>query len=382
MLWLVAAALLLTAAVAWRLARKKNVDLIVRAGLVRRRESHAGTRHIFFCIVDHFEPFWHNRDPALARERVRRWYDGYPGVAARFVDRGGRHPRHAFFYPEEEYALEPSCLDLLARLRERGMGEVEIHLHHDRDDSEAMRSRLRAFKRALRDRHGLLHNDARSGEVLYGFIHGNWVLGNSGRRGENCGVDDELVVLRETGCYADFTFPSAPHPSQPPVINRIYYAAGDHHRARAHFQARDAALGRDAGAGPLIVNGPLALNWHRRRHGILPAVENADLTGINPPSADRVDAWVRAGVSVAGFPRWVFVKAYTHGAQERNAARLLAEGPGSLRSLFADLLARYDDGVDHVLHFTTPWEIYRCVRVLEANDPGDIAAIERFEYPF
>jgi hypothetical protein len=382
MLWLLAAALLLTGAVAWRLARKKNVDLIVRARLVRRREFPAGKRHIFFCIVDHFEPFWHNRDPALARERVRRWYDGYPDVAARFVDRGGRHPRHAFFYPEEEYALEPSCLDLLARLRERGMGEVEIHLHHDRDDSQAMRSRLLAFKRALRDRHGLLHTDARSGEVVYGFIHGNWVLGNSGPRGENCGVDDELVVLRETGCYADFTFPSAPHPSQPPVINRIYYAAGDHHRARAHFQARDAALGRDAGAGPLIVDGPLVLNWHRRRRGILPAVENGDLTGINPPSADRVDAWVRAGVCVAGFPRWLFVKAYTHGAQERNAARLLAEGPGSLRSLFADLLARYDDGVRHVLHFTTPWEIYRCVKVLESNDPGDIAAVERFEYPF
>jgi hypothetical protein len=381
--WIVVLLLLVLAGgAALRVARRKNVDLIVRAALVRRAAAPEGTRHIFFCIVDHFEPFWHNRDRAVAVERVRRWRDGYPEVAARFVDRGGRHPRHAFFYPEEEYALEPACLDLLAQLRERAVADVEVHLHHDRDRSEAMRARLLAFKRALRDRHGLLHTDPRTGEVVYGFIHGNWVLANSGLRGQNCGVDDELVVLRETGCYADFTLPSAPHPSQPPVINRIYYAAGDARRPRAHFRATDAELGREGGPGPLIVTGPLGLNWRRRRRGILPAVENGDLTGLNPPSPDRVDAWVRAAVSVAGFPRWVFVKAYTHGAQERNATRLLGEGPGSLRSLFADLQARYDDGARYVLHFATPWEIFRCVKVLEAGDRRDIEAIERFQFRF
>ncbi|MSQ94036.1 MAG: hypothetical protein EXR98_05710 [Gemmataceae bacterium] len=27
----------------------------------------------------------------------------------------------------------------------------------------------------------------------------------------------------ETGCYADFTFPSVPSDTQPPIINRIYF---------------------------------------------------------------------------------------------------------------------------------------------------------------
>jgi hypothetical protein len=369
-------------AAAARALRRKNVDLIVRAALRPRPRVHARSpRHIFFCVVDHFEPFWKNDDARLARERVRRWVDGYPAAAARFRDAGGRPPRHAFFYPAEDYARSPECVEMLASLVRAGTAEVEVHLHHDQDASASLRRTLADFTRALRDRHGLLRADA-SGRTRFAFIHGNWVLGNSGSNGAGCGVDDELRVLEETGCYADFTLPSAPHPSQPPVINRIYYATGDRARARAHFRGQDARLGVPGRAEPLIVTGPLVLNWRRRRRGFLPAIENGDLTALNPPSPDRVDAWVRAGIGVAGFPRWIFVKTHTHGAQERNAAALLGDGAGSLAALFADLLARYNDGARFVLHFSTPWEMYRAVKVLEANDQAAIDAIERFQFPF
>lgn len=364
------------------LARRKNVDLIVRARLSRRVERCDGTRHVFFSIVDHFEPFWHNDDDAVARERVRRWRERYPEIARRFHDPGGRHPRHAFFYPQEEYPRDPGLMDRLAELRELGVGDVEVHLHHDHDTSDALREKLNGFVHALRTRHGLLRPGIDGGEAAYAFIHGNWVLGNSGRDGAYCGVDDELLVLRETGCYADFTLPSAPHPSQPPVINRIGYAAGDHRRPRAHYRLADARFGQAPGTGPLLVTGPLSLNWRRRRRGLFPAIENGDLTGINPPAPDRVDAWIRAGVSVKGFPSWVFVKVYTHGAQERNSERLLGDGAGGLATVFSDLLARYNDGTRYVLHFATPWEIFRAVRVLEAGDRRAIAAIERFDFPF
>jgi len=367
----------------WRVVRGKNLDLIARAALTRRREPRADSvRHLFFFIVDHFEPFWHNRDRELALERARRWRERYPEIAARFRDRGGRPPRHAFFYPQEEYALEPRCVDALAEIQRAGVGEVEIHLHHDHDTADALRGKLLAFKGTLRDRHGLLHDDPLTREPAYAFIHGNWVLGNSGRRGRDCGVDDELVVLRETGCYGDFTLPSAPHPSQSPVINRIYYAAGDPRAPRAHFRGVDAELGVPGRGGPLIVTGPLGVNWKQRRRGVFPAIENGDLTGSNPPTPDRLDAWVRTGITVARFPRWVFIKAYTHGAQEQNATRLLGDGPGSLAALFADLLERYDDGERHVVHFSTPWEVVGAVRALEAGDRDAIARIERFEYRF
>ena len=365
---------------AFRALRRKNVDVIVRASLRARPAHTGGPRHIFFGVVDHFEPFWKNDDDGVARERVRRWRERYPAIAARFRDAGGRAPRHTFFYPAEDYSRSTEYVAMLAEITRLGAGDVEVHLHHNRDTAASMREQLRDFARALREKHGLLHDE--NGRPVFAFIHGNWVLGNSGQDGAGCGVDNELDVLAEAGCYADFTLPSAPHPSQPPVVNRIYYAAGDRARPRAHFKAIDARLGVSGAAGPLIVTGPLALNWKQRRRGVLPAIENGDLTGVNPPSPDRVDAWVGAGVSVAGFPRWTFVKTHTHGAQERNSNVLLGDGPGSLPALFADLLARYNDGTRFVLHFSTPWEMYRAVRVLEANDRDAIEAIERFQYPF
>lgn len=365
---------------ALRILRRKNADLILRASFGRRAPRAAPPVHIFFCVVDHFEPFWKNDDLGLALERVRRWRDRYPGIAARYRDNGGRSPRHGFFYPAEDYERSPQCVEMLAEMVRLGAGEVEVHLHHDHDTGPSMRAELLRYTRTLRERHGLLRDG--SGHPAYAFIHGNWVLGNSGHEGDGCGVDNELIVLDETGCYADFTLPSAPHPSQPPVINRIYYAAGDRTRARAHFSGVDARLGVPGAAGPLLISGPLAINWKQRRRGFLPAVENGDLTGANPPSPDRVDAWVRCNIHVEGFPRWIFVKTHTHGAQERNSDTLLGDGAGSLSALFADLLARYNDGKRYVLHFSTPWEMYRAVKALESNDPQAIRAIENFEFSF
>ena len=166
------------------------------------------------------------------------------------------------------------------------------------------------------------------------------------------------------------------------MANRIYYPAGDPRRPRAHHRARDARAGVPAGDDLLLINGPLVVNWARRRRGLVPAIENGDLTGLNPPAPDRADAWVRAGIHVRGYPRWVFVKLHTHGTQERNSARLLADGPGGLGAMYADLLARYNDGERWILHFSTPWEMAGAVHVLESGDANAIRAVETFTHRF
>ena len=262
-----------------------------------------------------------------------------------------------------------------------GVADVEVHLHHDHDTAASMRDGLRRYTRTLRERHGLLRDGATG--PAFAFIHGNWVLGNSGQRGAGCGVDDELVVLDEAGCYADFTLPSAPHPSQPPVINRIYYAAGVRERARAHFRGIDARLGvpgierpaarHRAPGDQLEAEAAGAPARHRERR--------SDRT--NPPTPDRVDAWIRCGDR-----RWRTSRAGSSSRSTRTERRsaiartLLGDGAGSLSALFSDLLARYNDGERYVLHFSSPWEMYRAVKVLEANDKSAISAIERFEFPF
>ena len=66
----------------------------------------------------------------------------------------------------------------------------------------------------------------RKGDPMYAFVHGNLALANSAG-GKYCGVDNEMAILRDTGCYADFTLPSAPDETQVAVINQIYEYGGD-----------------------------------------------------------------------------------------------------------------------------------------------------------
>ena len=150
-----------------------------------------------------------------------------------------------------------------------------------------------AYKELLARRHGLLPKDKGSGEIVYGFIHGNWALDNARPDGRYCGVNNELDILRETGCYADFTLPSAPDPSQTRTINSIYYAVDDPNRPRSHDWGIDVGTGPAPRDALMIIQGPLVLNWRRRKWGILPRIENGCLQDNQPPARDRLDAWLR-----------------------------------------------------------------------------------------
>src|SRR5205085_71886 len=188
--------------------------------------------HVLICVADHYEPGFGGADDALAAQRVERWARQYPQQFGRFRDGDGRTPRHTFFYPPEHYT--PQYLDRLTELCRDGFGEVEIHLHHHGDTADTLRDKLVTFRDTLADRHSLLARDKATGRIKWGFVHGDWALDNSRPDGRCCGVNNELTVLRETGCYADFTFPSAPHPTQPRKINSIYYAVDDPLRPRSH----------------------------------------------------------------------------------------------------------------------------------------------------
>ena len=212
---------------AGQIAKRRGLDRCILPYLLRRK-TNRGSRdpvHLLLCIADHYEPMRNDASSELARSRVDAWVKRYPQLFSSFRDSDGRMPRHTFFYPIEEY--EADHLDSLAQLCRDGYGEVEVHLHHDRDHAENLRNSLTEFKKILAIRHGLLARDRETGEVAYGFIHGNWALDNSCPDGRWCGVNNELDVLRETGCYADFTYPSYPSPTQTKTINSIYYAVDD-----------------------------------------------------------------------------------------------------------------------------------------------------------
>src|SRR6185436_8001755 len=93
--------------------------------------------HVLLCIADHFEPGQGNPGLRVELDRVRRWTEELPRAVAPYRDSDGRPPQHTFFFPVEQYRAE--IVDQLARLCEAGLGEVEIHLHHDRDTSAHLR---------------------------------------------------------------------------------------------------------------------------------------------------------------------------------------------------------------------------------------------------
>ncbi len=176
-----------------------------------RAHRAAAPTHAWVTIADHFEPLWKRPDDATARERVARWRRAFPEIAARHQDSAGRPPCYAFFYPEEEY--RPELLDPLAEMAHAGYADVEVHLHHDGDTALPIRRSGRPLHRDAR-RHATGCCDGRSGRLRFGFIHGNWALDNARPDGRWCGLNNEITLLRDLGCYADFTMPAAPDVSQ------------------------------------------------------------------------------------------------------------------------------------------------------------------------
>jgi hypothetical protein len=305
---------------------------------------------------------------------LRRWVEEYPRLFGRFRDGDGRPPRHTFFYPAEDY--DPSDLEALAELCRAGFGEVEVHLHHHDDSAEGLRACLLAYKQLLAGRHGLLARHRRTGEVRYGFVRGNWALDNSLPDGSCCGVNNELDVLRETGCYADFTLPSAPSPAQTRTINRIYYALDDPLRPKSHDTGIPAGAGPVPPNGLLLIQGPLLLDWGRRKLGLLPRLESGCVQASQPPSLGRLALWLKARVQVPGRPDWFFVKLHAHGARPGDIDTLLGEPMVRFHQALAEYARR---NPNFHYHYVTARETYNLVKAAEAGWQGSVAEARDYE---
>ncbi|HEY2517858.1 MAG TPA: hypothetical protein VGI39_43610 [Polyangiaceae bacterium] len=336
-----------------------------------RKLRPAGTRHLLFSICDHYEPLHGNADFARGMDRVNEWRMRYPEMAREFRDADGRPPRHSYFFPGEQY--DGRFIEPLAEMCAAGLGEVEVHLHHDGDTRETLRTSLEQTLRDL-DRHGVVPKVR--GKHAWSFIHGNWCLANARRDGRWCGVDDEMDLLWELGCYCDLTFPSAPDQSQPGIVNSIYYPRGDVSRRRAYEDGEPVRVGTPRQDRLLLIEGPIALAL--RPGSRAPRIESAALDHGDPPTAERLQTWVDQEVTVGGRPEWVFVKLHTHGAPEKNAKVLL--GDESVRFHRA-LRQKYNDGRDWKLHYVTAREMFNLARAAMDGKRGEPSDWFDYEVP-
>jgi hypothetical protein len=292
------------------------------------RGPHPSGATVWLSICDHFEPLWHKPDLETARTRVAAWKRMWPEIARRHADSEGRPPQYTFFYPEEEYA--PEYLDPLAEIEAAGSGAIEVHLHHDGESEASFLDRMQRFIETLHGRHGALRPIG--GKPAFGFIHGNWCLDNSRDDGRYCGLNNEITLLRNLGCYADFTLPSAPSSAQTRTVNAIYWATDDPQRPKSHDRGVPVRPGGEVAGDLMMIQGPLALRW--LAHGrIAPRLETGELAGYDLPTRQRIRLWLRVAPRVGNH---VFIKLFTHGAQERNLHPLLHGGLDELFRGFAE----------------------------------------------
>jgi hypothetical protein len=323
-----------------------------------------GAVHLIIGLADHFEPSIMPGAPATyaaqdeRERRVERWCREYPKVVGEWRDSDGMVFRHTYFFPAEQY--EKCLIDRLAEHCRAGWGEIEIHLHHgvdSADTSENTRRSLIEFRDAL-ERHGCLSRADGVGPPRYGFVHGNWALANSAG-GRFCGVDDEMQILSETGCYADFTLPSAPYPTQIGKINSLYECALPLDRRAPHRRGRNLMSGRAPRIFPLIIQGPLMLTLVRRKQVLpFPYIENGALTSLNPASMTRLRLWRRAAITVRGCPDWIFIKLHCHGMDPRDGDAMIG---ASMRQFLRELAESTRKVCRDYVHFVTMREMVNII---------------------
>jgi hypothetical protein len=356
---------------------------LVRYPLVRARAILEQTafekKHVIITIANHFEPGWSENgilDHKTQLERLKAYHSMARKIGEAVTDADGTRFRHTNFYPAEQY--HPEILETLAEMQSEGLGEVEVHLHHGvekPDTAENLRRALIDFRDKLAEEHRCLSRMNGDDMPMYAFVHGNLALANS-CGGRLCGVDNEMQILGETGCFADMTLPTAPDQSQIAMINQIYECGLPMDQAVPHATGRRlAAYGKEP-VLPLIFTGPLVFNWTRRIAGLpVPRIDDGALSANQALDESRLRRWLSANVTVAGRSDWIFVKLYCHGFFDRDQSVCIGE---DAKRFFGELV----DGSEKrgtTIHFATAREAFNMVAAAVDGKNGDPAAFRDYK---
>jgi hypothetical protein len=316
--------------------------------------------HILFCIVDHFEPGTGSVSTHREIERVTKLLAEYPKLAHSHKDSAGNLPKRTWFFPPHYH--RNNNLKRLVSLCKTGYGEIELHLHHGKTRADTPENLRRTIEQCIEEYGYFGIFGTENGRKRYGFIHGDWALNNS-RRGRFCGVNNEIQILKETGCYADFTFPCL-NEANPVKINSIYYALGNPKKPKSYNKGIPVKRSLGARGDLMLIQGPLH-----------PYFINQSLTGLRvlgdsiharAVSKERIDLWIRTGIHVKGLRNWILIKTHMHGGDDDNAA-----SGNEMGGIFTYLEEKYNDGNNYVLHYVTARELYNIIKSAEAGEPAD-----------
>ncbi|MBI3231467.1 MAG: hypothetical protein HYZ51_00060 [Candidatus Doudnabacteria bacterium] len=339
--------------------------------LLRQFNSSDG-HHLILVVANHFEPAWKKNggswDLVTQERRVKEWRRKSISIGQAIQDSDGTPFRHTNFYPAEQY--HKSLLEQLAELQAEGIGEIEIHLHHgveQPDTADNLRRTLVEFRDVLAERHNLLSRMLGKDTPVYAFTHGNFALGNMDG-GQCCGVDEEMQILADTGCYLDLTLPTIPYVSQVPRINAIYQCGRPLHERLPHRSGADLSVGNLLKL-PVLMTGPLVLDWRYRQRGIpFPRIDNGVLAGNYPLDLDRIRNWRRAGISIRGRAEWVFIKLFCHGFFEQDQDAVIGE---TIRRSLGEVMEHSVRTGEFKIHFASAREAFNIALAAVDGHSGD-----------
>jgi hypothetical protein len=348
--------------------------------MFRRSGSNGGGQtHVIFTVANHFEPGYNefpNENGGLGVEldwqtqmrRLDHWCDQARAIGEAVRDHDGTPFRHTNFYPIEQYNYR--LLERMAEMQDAGFGEVEIHLHHgveSPDNAANLRRTLIKYRDILAEEHQCLSREHENDIPRYAFVHGNWTLGNSAN-GWCCGVDSELEILAETGCYIDMTLPSMPSRAQVSRINAIYECGHPLNERMAHRSGPSLRVGSEPQL-PVILCGPLVFDWENRRRGLpLPKIDNGALTANYPMNVGRFERWRNARIGVIGRPDWVFVKVYCHGFFDHDQPAVIGD---DMRAFFEEVLEFAEASGQFKVHFASAREAFNMVMAAVDGHEGN-----------
>ncbi|GAB6098061.1 hypothetical protein JCM14469_43160 [Desulfatiferula olefinivorans] len=318
-----------------------------------------------FSVVDHYEPFHSGGGLQKACERVNAWSVKYPSMANKHRDSDGKPPQHSWFYPPH---LDHRFLGDIIKLCKSGYGEIEMHLHHNHmepfpDTSETLKLKI---LKCIEDysKYGIFCLP--NGSKTFAFIHGDWSLDNA-LGPEICGVNNEIEILNECGCYADFTYPSLGL-AQPQTINKIYYAKDDPKKSKSYNKGKAVCVGGEPWGDLMIIQGIVGLRWKSRIHRFKPSIESSNLDRSDYPFPKRTDYWINNAVRIQGRPEWLFVKLHTHGCREVDFDLLIGN---TADEMYKHLEGNYNDGEHYCLHYVTAREMYNIIKAAERGYEGN-----------
>lgn len=328
---------------------------IIRSIKMLTNKKPAKGQHIIFAFVDHFEPG--NRGANIQKQvsRVDAWVENYPKLANKHRDSDNIPPQHTFFFPPH-YDTH-NHLERIVGLCSQGYGEVEMHLHHDRQDpwpdtETSLRGKINDCLESF-SRYGIFCLP--EGTKRFCFIHGDWALANSLRNGAHCGINDEISILREAGCYADFTFPVC-NEAQPKFPNQLIWGASSPQIPKGYNKYSEIVQrGKGNTESLMIIQGIIGVRWKSRKHKIKPSIEQSNIDISDIPTPERIDYWIRKNIHIPGKREWIFVKVHTHGAREEDRDVLLGE---VAESMYSYLESEYNDKDKYLLHYVTAREMY------------------------